>query len=176
MAEQKGHPIIDHTKESYKKGYEIGSNKEIPINKVIEELSTTIKDEYKTANELTKMRTDRKKAVAKRLSSLREEADLKQKEVSQKTGINVTTLSGYELGRNEPNVETLVRLADLYDVSLDYLLCRTDEKYNFRKRENKEIRETKPDEQGQSDNNLEERVRKLEESIKVLSSPKNSDL
>lgn len=51
-----------------------------------------------------------------------------QKEVADKTGINMVTLSGYEIGKNEPNLEALVRLADDYKVSLDYLMCRTDEK------------------------------------------------
>ena len=36
--------------------------------------------------------------------------------------------SGYEIGKSEPPMEALVRLADAYGVSLDYLLCRTDEK------------------------------------------------
>ena len=55
-------------------------------------------------------------------------AELMQKEVADKTGINMVTLSGYEIGKNEPNLEALVRLADVYKVSLDYLMCRTDEK------------------------------------------------
>lgn len=33
-----------------------------------------------------------------------------------------------ELVRSEPNMETLVRLADVYHVTLDYLMCRTDSK------------------------------------------------
>ena len=48
--------------------------------------------------------------------------------MAEKTGINVITLSGYELARSEPNMEALVRLADVYHVTLDYLMCRTDSK------------------------------------------------
>ena len=33
-----------------------------------------------------------------------------------------------ELARSEPNMEALVRLADVYRVTLDYLMCRTDKK------------------------------------------------
>ncbi|MBD9225564.1 MAG: XRE family transcriptional regulator [Clostridiales bacterium] len=51
-----------------------------------------------------------------------------QQDVAEKTGINVITLSGYELARSEPNMEALVRLADVYHVTLDYLMCRTDTK------------------------------------------------
>ena len=50
-----------------------------------------------------------------------------QKEAADRTGINMVTLSGYEIGKNEPNLEALVRLADIYEVSLDYLMCRNDE-------------------------------------------------
>lgn len=118
------HPLIEHALT----GFSIVSNTEKPLSEAIGELNTTIADEYKAANELTQKRTERKKAVAKRLKYLREESGLKQKDVSKKTGINITTLSGYELGRNEPHLEALVRLANLYEISLDYLLCRTDEK------------------------------------------------
>ena len=48
--------------------------------------------------------------------------------MAEKTGINVITLSGYELARSEPNMEALVRLADVYHVTLDFLMCRTDKK------------------------------------------------
>ena len=51
---------------------------------------------------------------------------MKQQDVAERTGINVVTLSGYEIGKNEPNMEALVSLADVYGVTLDYLMCRTD--------------------------------------------------
>ena len=46
--------------------------------------------------------------------------------MAERTGINVITLSGYEIGKNEPNMEALVSLADVYGASLDYLMCRVD--------------------------------------------------
>ena len=49
--------------------------------------------------------------------------------------MNVITLSGYEVGRSEPPEEVLVRLASLYQVSLDYLLCRTDTRIEFDEQE-----------------------------------------
>lgn len=60
--------------------------------------------------------------VAQKLRVLRIEKGLTQNEVSMLTGINPVTLSGYETGKNEPNLEALVRLASLYEVSLDYLV------------------------------------------------------
>lgn len=67
-----------------------------------------------------------KASVAKRLQETRLKCGLKQQDVAERTGINVVTLSGYEIGKNEPNMEALVSLADVYGVTLDYLMCRVD--------------------------------------------------
>ena len=72
------------------------------------------------------MRAKRKQDVAQRLQASRKKCDLTQQEAAKLTGINVVTLSGYEIAKNEPNMEALVRLADAYHVTLDYLMCRTD--------------------------------------------------
>lgn len=74
----------------------------------------------------TQRRKQRKASVAKRLQETRLKCGLKQQDVAERTGINVVTLSGYEIGKNEPNMEALVSLADVYGVTLDYLMCRTD--------------------------------------------------
>ena len=42
------------------------------------------------------------------------------------TGIEQALLSKYENAERVPLTETLVKLADYYNVSVDYLLCRTD--------------------------------------------------
>lgn len=68
----------------------------------------------------------RKLLVASRLSQLRKRYGFRQREVALAIGVNIITLSGYEVGRSEPPEEVLVRLADFYSVSLDYLLCRFD--------------------------------------------------
>ena len=57
---------------------------------------------------------------------LRDAAGLTQRQVSELTGIHEVTYSGYELGRACPCAEALVRLADIYQVSLDVLLVRYD--------------------------------------------------
>lgn len=41
------------------------------------------------------------------------------------------TISGYESGSIEPSIANLVKIADIFNVSLDYLLCRTKERYNL---------------------------------------------
>ncbi len=61
-----------------------------------------------------------------RLKSCRENRHWKQREVADAIQVNLRTYQGYEGGRSEPKYETLVALADLFGVSLDYLLGRTD--------------------------------------------------
>ena len=82
--------------------------------------------EFNAASAYTQRRKQRKASVAKRLQETRLKCGLKQQDVAERTGINVVTLSGYEIGKNEPNMEALVSLADVYGVMLDYLMCRTD--------------------------------------------------
>lgn len=48
------------------------------------------------------------------------------KEVGKRLGIAESTVSGYENGHRSPPLDLLVRFADLYGVSTDYLLGRTD--------------------------------------------------
>ena len=44
--------------------------------------------------------------------------------ISEKLDVNKATLSSYESGRRKPDYETLTKLADIYEVSVDYLLGR----------------------------------------------------
>ena len=57
-----------------------------------------------------------------KLKQARENLGLTQKEVARQTNINSSTLANYELGRTQPNLETLGLLADFYGVSVDWLL------------------------------------------------------
>ncbi len=61
-----------------------------------------------------------------RLRSLRKENGYTQLAVQMKTGIEQALLSKYETGERVPPTETLLRLAEFYRVSIDYILCRTD--------------------------------------------------
>ena len=58
------------------------------------------------------------------LGKARREAGLTQAAVSEKTGIPLGTLRRWEQGQNEPDMGSLVQLADLYGASLDAMLCR----------------------------------------------------
>ena len=61
-----------------------------------------------------------------RLRDLREDRDLKQKQLADLLNIHQTTYSDYELGRLNIPVSALHILADFYNVSIDYILFRTD--------------------------------------------------
>ncbi len=71
----------------------------------------------------------------KRLRDMREDNDLKQREIAAHLGCTQVCYSCYEIGRREIPVEMLIKLAEFYGVSVDYLLGLTDEK-TPRKRQN----------------------------------------
>ena len=61
-----------------------------------------------------------------KLRELRKARGYTQIAVQMKTGIEQALLSKYETGDRVPPTETLLVLADFYNVSIDYLLCRTE--------------------------------------------------
>lgn len=67
--------------------------------------------------------------LSKRLKSLREEKGYLQKHVADKIGVRSNTLSGYENGTRTPDPSMIISLADLYNVTTDYLLGKTDHTY-----------------------------------------------
>lgn len=63
-----------------------------------------------------------------RIRDLREDQDLNQTQVAKMLGMSQTGYSKYETGENDIPTIILIKLADFYDVSVDYLLNRTDNK------------------------------------------------
>lgn len=63
---------------------------------------------------------------AKRLSELRNEFKLTQKELADKLGVSRGTIGMYEIGQRDPDTDTLLKLSELFNVSVDYLLGNTD--------------------------------------------------
>ena len=70
----------------------------------------------------------------RRLRDLREDHDLKQKEVAQLLDINQRVYSNYETGKQTLPVRYLLQLADYYGTSTDYILGRTDNPVPYEKR------------------------------------------
>lgn len=62
----------------------------------------------------------------KRIRDLREDNDLTQEQVAEYLGTSQTMYARYERGANELPIRHLMKLCDLYKVSADYILGRTD--------------------------------------------------
>ena len=60
------------------------------------------------------------------LKKLRKERKLTQIALQIQTGIEQALISKFENGERVPPTETLMLLVDFYNVSIDYILCRTD--------------------------------------------------
>ena len=58
------------------------------------------------------------------LRYLRESRGLKQADIAKKIEVGLHTYQRYEYGEREPQLSTLVALADFYELSLDELVCR----------------------------------------------------
>lgn len=62
----------------------------------------------------------------KRLKQLREDNDLRQEDVGKIVNVEKSTVSQWESGKRTPDVETIMKLADYFNVSIDYILGKTD--------------------------------------------------
>ena len=69
-----------------------------------------------------------------RIRDLREDKDLKQKDIAEYLQIHQTTYSDYELGNLNVPVVILHKLADFYGISVDYLIGRTNIKEPYPKK------------------------------------------
>lgn len=68
-----------------------------------------------------------------RIAALRRAAGWNQAELAQKLGISSSAVGMYEQGRREPAVDMLIKLSELFDVSIDYLV--TGKTYTLRDRD-----------------------------------------
>ena len=72
-----------------------------------------------------------------RIKDLREDADMRQIDLANAVGIDQRTISNYETVKTYPDCFALIKLADYFNVSIDYLVGRTD--YNTFIKEDQEI-------------------------------------
>ena len=61
-----------------------------------------------------------------RLKEIRKQKGISQLKLALDLNTNQNTISRYETGEREPGIYELIKLADYFDVSIDYLLGRTD--------------------------------------------------
>jgi len=59
---------------------------------------------------------------SKCLCNLRESKNMKQKELADKLDLKPNAISRYEKGTSQPSIQTLIMIADIFAVSVDYLL------------------------------------------------------
>lgn len=64
--------------------------------------------------------------ISQRIKDLRYSKRLTQKDLAKLLNVKPTTVSGWELGRNEPSIDTLNNLSKIFDVSVDYLTGKSD--------------------------------------------------
>ncbi len=64
-----------------------------------------------------------------RLKQLRLEKHLTQAQVAERIGVTPSMVSSYETDIRLPSFEVMLRIADLFGVTVDYLLCREDKRF-----------------------------------------------
>jgi len=62
-----------------------------------------------------------------RIRELRKKNDLTLKQLGRKVGVAESTMSLYENFKRQPDISTLARIADVFGVSIDYILLRSDD-------------------------------------------------
>ena len=67
-----------------------------------------------------------------KIKELRQKLNLSQIEISQKLKIPQQTYCNYEIGRSEPNINTLIKMADFFNVSIDELVGRETDMLNLK--------------------------------------------
>ena len=66
-------------------------------------------------------------SFSERIIQLKNERKLLQKDIASSIGLSLRAYQYYEKGQKEPTLSVLLRLADYFDVSLDYLVGRSDD-------------------------------------------------
>jgi len=103
-------------------------------------------------------RTETREIVAERLRTLRTKNNYTQKQIAELTNIDPTTYAGYENKISTPALSALVRLADEYNVSLDYITGRTEDLGGIKAKEEKDSEEIQ----------IIDRMSQIEEELKIL--------
>lgn len=112
-----------------------------------EQVKEAWKEGCKNGRDFALDREELRKEVANRVRKCRLEARMTQEEVSGKIGANSMTYKGYENCRSDIPLVYLVRIADLYSVSVDYLVGHSEEKRE------------------RAGNDMEERIAQLEKMV-----------
>ena len=66
-----------------------------------------------------------------RIRDLREDRDMRQIDLANAVGIDQRTISNYETGKSNPDSDALIKLADFFNVSIDYLVGRIKQDFYY---------------------------------------------
>lgn len=92
----------------------------------------------KYSEELQKAVEDRKQRISKKIKFWRKSVNRSQSEMAMKIGVSLETYKSYESGRTEPNIEILIRIAELCNLPLiEDLICMysTDDVFHLEHKE-----------------------------------------
>ena len=65
-----------------------------------------------------------KTCFPERLKQLRKDSNMKQIDLAERLKVTKSAVSGWEVGRNQPNYDILIEMSILFGVSVDYLIGR----------------------------------------------------
>ena len=65
-------------------------------------------------------------SIASRIKQLRTQKNYTQKDLASLLSVKPTTVSGWELGRNEPSIDMIDKLSSIFSVTTDYLIGRSE--------------------------------------------------
>ena len=71
--------------------------------------------------------------IGERLQELRKDYGLSQEQLAQILGVSHYTVSSYECNRSDPDDKSKIKLAQLFNVSVDYMLGLIDERFSFQR-------------------------------------------
>ena len=66
-----------------------------------------------------------------RLRNLRQSKDMSQNELAKRLNLASSSVARYESGERKPDTDRLIDIANLFNVTTDYLLCKTDSPYLY---------------------------------------------
>lgn len=62
--------------------------------------------------------------IADRIKTLREDNNLTQQQLARKLGVTRASINAWEMGQSSPNIKNVIGMADIFNVSTDYILGR----------------------------------------------------
>ena len=84
------------------------------------------------------------KSIGERIKKLRKKKHWTQDELAHHLEVAPSSVGSYERGSRQPTIENLIRMAKYFNVSLDYLLCQTDDTRtlsNFKREDSKDLKD-----------------------------------